>query len=270
MRGAGPETHIVVAAAGGGSQRILATRKSPLAFSFFAPDWSPDGKVVAASAIDRSNGSRVHRSSPDGRRQQPRALHDRQSHRPCPLAARRIGTAGGRLGSAGASHANSAVSREGDLAHRVPRRSSRTTDVRSGRPRPLLPGRRGERQRGRERHQFARVGPLDCAGRPPGRAQAGHLGPSRDHASQLVTGQRHDRVSRSERTSECRPQGRPGIQPAVARWSQGGGRRLRLRRRPLRRLSSSPGKQHLARHAQRRWRGQTHQRLYRLESRVFS
>ncbi len=56
MRGAGPETHIVVAAAGGGSQRILATRRSPLAFSFFAPDWSPDGKVVAASGIERSNG----------------------------------------------------------------------------------------------------------------------------------------------------------------------------------------------------------------------
>ena len=58
MRGAGGESHIVVAAAGGGSQRILATRKSPLAFSFFAPDWSPDGKVVAASAIDQSNGWR--------------------------------------------------------------------------------------------------------------------------------------------------------------------------------------------------------------------
>ncbi len=58
MRGAGRESHIVVAAAGGGSQRILATRKAPLAFSFVAPDWSPDGKVVAASAIDRSKGWR--------------------------------------------------------------------------------------------------------------------------------------------------------------------------------------------------------------------
>ena len=58
QRGAGAESHIVVAAAGGGSQRILAKRKSPLTFSVFAPDWSPDGKVVAASVIDASNGSR--------------------------------------------------------------------------------------------------------------------------------------------------------------------------------------------------------------------
>ena len=57
MRGAGSDTHIVVAAVDGGSQRILATRKSPLAFSFVAPDWSPDGKMVAASAIDGSNRS---------------------------------------------------------------------------------------------------------------------------------------------------------------------------------------------------------------------
>ena len=56
-RGAGAETHIVVAAAGGGAQRILATRKFPLGFRFYAPDWSPDGKVVAASVIDGSNGS---------------------------------------------------------------------------------------------------------------------------------------------------------------------------------------------------------------------
>ena len=51
------ESHIVVAAAGGGSQRILARRKYPLSFSVFAPDWSPDGKVVAAAVIDASNGS---------------------------------------------------------------------------------------------------------------------------------------------------------------------------------------------------------------------
>jgi eukaryotic-like serine/threonine-protein kinase len=56
-RGAPPlESHIVVAAAGGGSQRILATRKAPLGFSLIGPDWSPDGKVVAASATDRSTG----------------------------------------------------------------------------------------------------------------------------------------------------------------------------------------------------------------------
>ena len=58
QRGADPESHIVVAAAGGGSQRILARRKFPVRFSVFAPDWSPDGKVVAAAVIDASNGSR--------------------------------------------------------------------------------------------------------------------------------------------------------------------------------------------------------------------
>ena len=56
MRGAGRQTHIVVAAAGGGSQRILASRKAPLTFSFVAPDWSPDGKIVAATATDQSKG----------------------------------------------------------------------------------------------------------------------------------------------------------------------------------------------------------------------
>ena len=57
MRGAGPETRIVVAAVDGGSQRNLATRQSPIAFGFFAPDWSPDGKVVATSEVDVIKGS---------------------------------------------------------------------------------------------------------------------------------------------------------------------------------------------------------------------
>jgi len=57
-RGAGGESHIVVADAGGGSERVLATRKAPLGFPLVAPDWSPDGTVVAAAVIDRSNGSR--------------------------------------------------------------------------------------------------------------------------------------------------------------------------------------------------------------------
>ena len=148
MRGAGPETHIVVAAAGGGSQRILATRKSPLAFSFFAPDWSPDGKS-SGGVRDRSEQRlAVDRSSPGGRRQQPRTLHQRQSPRPCPLAARRIRAADGRLGRAGASPAEFGRLSGGSIWRiGVPERSSRTTDVRSGRPRPLLPGHRGERQR---------------------------------------------------------------------------------------------------------------------------
>ena len=58
MRGAGQTTHIVLADAGGGSERILASRKAPLTFAFVAPDWSPDGKVVAATATDRSAGGR--------------------------------------------------------------------------------------------------------------------------------------------------------------------------------------------------------------------
>jgi Tol biopolymer transport system component len=52
MRGAGRETHIVVAEAGGAAQRILATRSAPLAFSFVAPAWSPDGALVATAAVD--------------------------------------------------------------------------------------------------------------------------------------------------------------------------------------------------------------------------
>jgi DNA-binding winged helix-turn-helix (wHTH) protein/Tol biopolymer transport system component len=58
QRGTDQGSQIVVAAVGDGSHRILATRKSPLMFSVFAPDWSPDGKVVAASVIDASNGSK--------------------------------------------------------------------------------------------------------------------------------------------------------------------------------------------------------------------
>ena len=169
MRGAGPETHIVVAAAGGGSQRILATRRSPLAFSFFAPDWSPDGKVVAASGIERSNGPHSIVLLPvDGGN------------------SRELYTSAGRLGrvrwlpdgsglltvvSEGLEEPRQFGRLTGGTIWRIgTRRSSRTTHVRSGRLRPLLPGRRGERQRGRERAQFARVGPLDCARRPPGRA----------------------------------------------------------------------------------------------------
>ena len=58
QRGTAEGPTIVVAAAGGGSQRTLTTLKSPLRFGFFAPDWSPDGKVVAAVVFDASNNSR--------------------------------------------------------------------------------------------------------------------------------------------------------------------------------------------------------------------
>ena len=58
QRGTARGPTIVVAAADGGSQRILATRESPLRFGLFAPDWSPDGKVVAAVVIDTRNNSR--------------------------------------------------------------------------------------------------------------------------------------------------------------------------------------------------------------------
>lgn len=51
----GPQ--IVVAAAGGGTQRTLAQPKPPLMFSTFAPDWSPDGNFVAASVRNPGTGS---------------------------------------------------------------------------------------------------------------------------------------------------------------------------------------------------------------------
>jgi DNA-binding winged helix-turn-helix (wHTH) protein/Tol biopolymer transport system component len=56
MRGAGPETRIVIADTHGGAQRVLGVRKTPLAFSFFAPAWSPDGRLMAASAGDHTRG----------------------------------------------------------------------------------------------------------------------------------------------------------------------------------------------------------------------
>jgi Tol biopolymer transport system component/DNA-binding winged helix-turn-helix (wHTH) protein len=56
-RGADPESHIIVAAAAGGTQRILAKRTFPARFSA-APDWSPDGKVVAAAVTDAGNAAR--------------------------------------------------------------------------------------------------------------------------------------------------------------------------------------------------------------------
>ena len=92
------ESHIVVAAAGGGSQRILATRKSPLSFSLFAPDWSPDGKMVAAAVIDRSNTSRsiVLLSVDDGSSRE--LYRSDWSTRPSPLAAGRIGAADRHVG----------------------------------------------------------------------------------------------------------------------------------------------------------------------------
>src|SRR5262245_60965336 len=57
QRGTAQGSEIVVAAAGGSTQRILATLEYPLRFSSFAPDWSPDGKVVAAAVIDASSRS---------------------------------------------------------------------------------------------------------------------------------------------------------------------------------------------------------------------
>ena len=57
-RGSGRGTHIVLADAGGGSQRILATREGSQGFELAAPGWSPDGKMVAAAASDTSDGAR--------------------------------------------------------------------------------------------------------------------------------------------------------------------------------------------------------------------
>ena len=139
MRGAGPETRIVVAAAEGGSQRILATRKFPLAFSFLAPDWSPDGKVVAASAIDGSKGTQSIVLLPvDGGSSRELYSSDSGLGR-----VRWLPDGSGLLTvvSEGIERPRQfgRLSGRDDLAHRLPRRSSRTTHVRSGRLRPLLP-----------------------------------------------------------------------------------------------------------------------------------
>jgi DNA-binding winged helix-turn-helix (wHTH) protein/Tol biopolymer transport system component len=57
LRGAvGNESHIIVVAADGTSPQILARRKEPLRFTT-APEWSPDGKVVAAAVTDIRNGA---------------------------------------------------------------------------------------------------------------------------------------------------------------------------------------------------------------------
>lgn len=54
----GPGSHLVVADAAGGSQKILAVREGSQGFPLVAPDWSPDGKMLAAAAIDTSGESR--------------------------------------------------------------------------------------------------------------------------------------------------------------------------------------------------------------------
>jgi len=56
QRGAVQGPQIVVAAVGGGSERNLTPPKFPRRFATFAPDWSPNRNVVAASVIDQSNG----------------------------------------------------------------------------------------------------------------------------------------------------------------------------------------------------------------------
>ena len=56
MRGAGAQTHIVVAEAAGGTQRSLATQNAPVVFSFMAPAWSPDGQWLSLGrGINRSD-----------------------------------------------------------------------------------------------------------------------------------------------------------------------------------------------------------------------
>jgi Tol biopolymer transport system component len=58
-RGADPESHLVVADVGGRTQRILAVQKVPARFSPYAPDWSPDGTVVAAGVTDMRSTSQT-------------------------------------------------------------------------------------------------------------------------------------------------------------------------------------------------------------------
>ena len=58
MRGAGRRTHIIIAARDGANQRTLSSLEQPRAFAYVAPAWSPDGTLVAASALDQSQGGR--------------------------------------------------------------------------------------------------------------------------------------------------------------------------------------------------------------------
>ncbi len=51
------EYHIVIANTMTGKEKDLATRKTPLHFEYVGPAWSPDGKTIAASAVDYSNGA---------------------------------------------------------------------------------------------------------------------------------------------------------------------------------------------------------------------
>ena len=150
------------------------TRTSPLAFLFVAPDWSPDGTMVAASATDQQQGlAVVHRPSPGRTAVSSRELYTSDS---------RIGRARWLPDGSGLlAVVSEALSRQFppwqaglfgsslgrvDLAHRVPGRSRRTTDVRSQPTTTSVAWTSGRTVSAVvERHQFARVGSLDCAGR---------------------------------------------------------------------------------------------------------
>lgn len=50
---------IVIGNTDGSGEKVLAARKAPLhEFEYAGPAWSPDGRTIAASAIDRTNGTR--------------------------------------------------------------------------------------------------------------------------------------------------------------------------------------------------------------------
>jgi Tol biopolymer transport system component len=71
MRGAGRTFHIVIADADGGTQRILASRTTPLTFSFFGPAWSPDGTMVGIRGRSHEREPLVRRPPLGGGREQP-------------------------------------------------------------------------------------------------------------------------------------------------------------------------------------------------------
>ena len=60
MRGArrGEYQIVISDAEAGGIERILASRRTPLSFSYVGPAWSPDGRTVAAVAADHTEGRR--------------------------------------------------------------------------------------------------------------------------------------------------------------------------------------------------------------------
>ena len=171
---------------------------------------------------------------------------------------RTIGSADGHVGPAGATTIRPRHGR-GDWPSVPSGRAERLTSDLANHDRVAWTSARMEHRR--KRHQYARVGPLDCAGRSPGRDQDDHLRSPRGRGhSWLPDNETIVYRDLSGRVNSVHTDGRAFSLP-VPDGQEAIGPRFRLRRRPLRRLFSNAGEKHLACCAQRRRRGQTHQWL---------